>query len=193
MSFGKYRIFALLFVAVSPAYSQLLSFGVKAGVPFSDAYKASSSITSSAYKDHFIVGPTVEVHLPFRLSIEADALYRRNGFAVQGDGFNISSAVNDWQVPVLGKYEFHFGPFVHPFIDAGFVYRHVSLSNSGQTVLAANPNSPGFALGGGVSLKLLSLRISPEIRYTHWNSSAVAISSIASTRNQADLLVGFTF
>ncbi len=79
---------------------------------------------------------------------------------------------------------------VHPFVDAGPVYRHVSGGNNSYP--PANANSGGFAIGGGINVKFLILRISPEIRYTHWGQTAFNSFSV-STNNQADFLVGFTF
>jgi hypothetical protein len=62
-------------------------------------------------------------------------------------------------------------------------------------------NSPGFAVGGGVTVKVLHIRISPEFRYTRWGSSALqfaqfegpGLPSPVSNANQENILVGFTF
>lgn len=96
------------------------------------------------------------------------------------------NAVNDWQFPFLGKYEFHGGP-IRPFVDAGFTFRHVSD--------ATNPSTGGVTVGGGITVKLLSLRLSPEIRDTHWPTPAFDLGSgvLKSTSNQVDFLVGFSF
>lgn len=191
------RLFLIGLLAV-PIYSQSFSVGVKAGVPLTSAFSAGYNgyASTSEYDRLYIVGPTAEVHLPFHLSVEVDALYRRNGFNfTTGDfaaGVSGRTAVNDWQIPVLAKYEARSG-LIRPFLDAGAVYRHVSLS---QVIVApSNTNGAGIAVGGGVTLKLLLLRLSPEIRYTHWpappfNNSGVIVRS---TSNQVDLLVGFTF
>ncbi len=190
------KLALLLLFSLLPAYSQLLSLGVKAGVPLTDAYNDLFVPDGGAshFNDHYVIGPTAEIHLPFHLSVEADALYRHSGFGVNG-GFlggipNGIFSVNDWQVPVLGKYElpFGFGP-LHAFADAGPVYRHVS---SNTSYPPQNPSSAGFAVGGGVTLKVLHIRIAPEIRYTRWAETAFNYFSV-STANQADFLVGFTF
>jgi hypothetical protein len=47
-----------------------------------------------------------------------------------------------------------------------------------------------------LALKLGFLKISPEIRYTHWTSRPFSNSNngvFISTTNQADLLLGFSF
>lgn len=191
-----------LLFAVWPAYSQFFSIGVKAGLPVTDAYSVASTgyAAASSYNRDYIIGPTAEVHLPFRLSFEADALYRRNGVnyymagVPTGNGSITKIAVNDWQVPLLGKYELASGP-IRPFVDAGIVYRHVSTSQTGILTLLDHPNGVGFAVGGGITLKLLLLRVSPEIRYTHWSTRPFDNSMLLaqSNANQADFLVGFTF
>jgi opacity protein-like surface antigen len=186
---------ALLLLVVLPASSQIFSVGVKGGIPITDAYstRVSSGAIGFSYDRRYIVGPTAEIHLPFHLSFEVDALYRRNGFQSNGQFFSIRTGVNDWQFPLLGKYELGFGPF-KPFVDAGVVYRHVTASNS--VLRIDNPNSAGFTAGGGITLKLLFLRLSPEIRYSYWPSPPYNNSSsqvIWSSQNQADFLVGLTF
>ena len=196
----------LLFTAVifcAPAFSQLFSIGVKGGVPLTDAYsgQSSGSFSTVPYDNRYIIGPTAEIHLPLHFAFEVDALYRRNGVDYGGPGiagavapFNIRTAVNDWQFPFLGKYELHFGP-LRPFVDAGVVFRHISTSGSANRFVPTNPNTAGFAVGGGVALKLLFIRLSPEIRYSHWPTALFNDGSglIHSNSNQADFLVGFTF
>jgi hypothetical protein len=139
----------------------------------------------------FTVGPTAELHFPFHLSFEVDALWRQSSLYQNGANINlVNASVHDWQVPFLAKYELHFGP-VHPFLDGGVVYRHVSATSGAAP---DNPNSSGVSFGGGVTLKLGPFRLSPEVRYTRWPSPpAYNISSAQSTANQADLLVGLTF
>lgn len=195
---------AIFFIAV-PGYGQLLSFGIKAGVPLTDAYNAGFSgyLSTTSYNRQYIIGPTVEVHLPFRLSFEADALYRRNGFDLVSTNLPIYNLpptyardiINDWQFPLLAKYELTSGP-LRPFVDAGLTYRHVSTSGTSPST-PANPSTAGFTVGGGVSLHAFILRLSPEIRYTHWASEPFSLSNFSgilrSTDNQADILLGLTF
>ncbi|HEX4164772.1 MAG TPA: outer membrane beta-barrel protein [Bryobacteraceae bacterium] len=184
----------VLFLA-APAYAQFFSAGVKAGASLTDALSA-TEFGNVPYDRHYIIGPTVEMHFPFHLSFEVDALYRRNGFdfstvTLEGSFFS-HTALNDWQFPFLAKYELWSG-LIRPFVDAGIAFRHVSqVGTFGQL---SNPNGVGFTAGGGLTLKLLLLRISPEIRYTHWAQPPYDSihSGIRSTANQADFLVGLTF
>ena len=187
----------LLMIPGPPAYSQIFSFGVKVGVPVTTVYTTQQIPDggASANEQRFTIGPTAEVHLPFHLSFEVDALWRQSSFSAVGAHLfeSLDSAVNDWQVPLLAKYEMELGP-IHPFIDGGIVYRHVSTSSS-SVPPPTNPNTAGVSVGGGVTLKLLHLRLSPEIRYTRWPTPAFssAYIPVTSTNNQADLLVGVTF
>jgi hypothetical protein len=182
-----------LLLMVVPAYCQVLSVGVKAGVPLTDAYTdvfASNGAESSS-EQRFIVGPTAEVHLPFHFSVEVDALWRRSSPYQAGVSPDTSS-VNDWQIPFLAKYELSFGP-VHPFVDGGVVYRHVSDSGSFAAAIS-NANSSGVSVGWGVTLKFLHFRLAPEVRYTRWPAPPnFQIGGVVSNANQADFLVGFTF
>ena len=202
-------IFACLFLgSVIPSYSQLLSIGIKGGVPLNDALRGYSSNggSISTGTERWLVGPTVELHLPFRLSIEVDALYRRqsyqvsttstSGTATVSQWFNVapttittnfSRSLNDLQFPFLAKYDLH-GGFIRPFIDGGVTYRHLS----GGGVIN-NPNMVGVTVGGGLSLKFLSLRLSPELRYTRWGNNNVYAPYVTGSQNQADVLVGFVF
>jgi len=201
----KTAIFSTLFIcAVAPGYPQLVSFGVKAGVPLNDALHGSSNGAAfplSLDTGRWLVGPTVELHLPFRLSFEVDGLYRRDKFQLQtsqsappGEWFSrvpVSVinhySLNDWQFPFLAKYEIRSGA-LRPFVDAGVTYRHLS----GEPYIE-DRNQAGFTVGGGVTLKLSFLRLSPEIRYTRWSSREVDDFYVSTTQNQTDLMVGFTF
>jgi hypothetical protein len=198
----------LLFLFALPSDAQLFSFGVIGGVPITSAFTdvpGNSSIPASdyspcdtCYQRLYIIGPTAEVRLPFHLAIEVDALYRRNGFVVPGFRSNpqLSAPVDDWQVPLLAKYVIKAGP-LRPFVDGGAVYRHAGTASGSANLLPLDhPNSVGVAVGGGFTLKLGFLRLSPQIRYTYWPNPPLTISGASyafSNKNQVDLLVGFTF
>lgn len=184
------NIIVLLFLlgSVIPGYSQVFSVGVKAGVPLNDSptitYPAVSNDTQ-----RWLVGPTAEVHFPFRLSFEVDALYRQQKitwYDRYGPGPLYHQTFGDWQIPFLAKYELS-GGLIRPFLDAGLSYRHVS----GSYVYSAN--TAGFTIGGGATFKLLVLRVSPEFRYTRWFSDTDLYGFATTPTNQADFLVGFTF
>lgn len=211
------KTFLILLLALPmPIYSQIFSFGFKAGIPATDAFPGSPAGT---YFRRYIVGPTAEIHLPFHFAFEVDALYRRSGLGATFTTYQFGgppypplegtdrTRVNDWQVPFLAKWE-PGGRLVRPFIDGGVTYRHVSGPNQTQffgttgTIISSqpgpatiSPNTAGVTVGGGFAVKLPVVHVSPEIRYTYWPSPP-AVGTYMFERmsaNQVDVLVGFTF
>jgi len=66
----------LFLLAGSPAMSQIIQWGLKAGIPATDNFQTISSsplrsFTSST--NRYTLGPTIEISLPFRLGLEVDA------------------------------------------------------------------------------------------------------------------------
>jgi hypothetical protein len=199
------KIIPILLIAASAAFAQHISVGIVGGVPFtggiSDFTTDNALLNevehSYSNSNEFIIGPMVEVRLPLSLAIEVDALYRPVSTATNvtvGTGSSqvtvtSSSTYSSWEFPVLGKYRFAL-PIVSPYIEAGPSFRKTG-SSLGYF------SSNGFTLGGGVEVKLLRLRIAPEIRYTHWGSDSVppvnASFFAPSNQNQAEFLVGFSF
>ena len=53
----------------------------------------------------------------------------------------------------------------------------------------------GVVLGAGVDIHAIVMHISPEVRFTRWNSAQISDTAglLNSNRNQAEFLVGFTF
>jgi len=195
----------LLGAMAAPAYSQLFSLGVKGGVQITN----DTSLDDSAYTRRYIVGPTAEIHLPFHLAFEVDALYRRSGFeqdtfdAFDSTVYQVRTRANDWQFPFLAKWE-PGSRVLRPFVDGGITYRHIAGSSidtayGGQNsvthlpILALNPNSAGATVGAGLTLKVTWLRLSPEIRYTYWPTLAFPSGISSTNHNQVDFLLGFTF
>lgn len=189
------------------ASAQPFSFGAKAGFPLTKLLEAhvDAPFSSDSTMSWYVIGPTVEVRLPFGLGVEADALYRH--FEVSRTvSVRISSpneieqivtttkaSVNDWEFPLLAKYRFH-TRVVHPYIDAGPSWDLVGGSSTGtQTTTPIVPLGPpatiaitggigaqhhlvtGFVMGGGVEFRLGFLRIAPELRYTRWLSQHFTI------------------
>lgn len=194
-----------------------MSIGVKAGGRLTDDISSPSSATSESKR--YIVGPTVEFGLPLRLSLEVDALYQRQGYQSLFWGPIVGSSTNQvransWEVPVLLKYKLPI-PFLKPFVEAGVAPRLMSgasldvngsyidsstgIVTSGQSHGAADwPNSFGSVFGGGVQFGIRSLRLAPEVRYTHWNSTPINVNGpygydFHSTQNQVDLLLGVSW
>ena len=195
---------ALVLFIVGNARAQLpLGFGVKGGVAVTDAFenntftyenRATATIVVHNYspsKD-YVVGPFIELRLPFGLGVEADALYRQLHFATIDTGSTSPYEIRStsWEFPILAKYRFKF-PVARPYVDAGPSFRTSSNTFSGSTL-----SHHGFAAGVGVDIKALLLHISPEIRYTRWGADTIPVGATAppySNKNQVELLVGIGF
>lgn len=169
---------------------QVFSVGVKAGLPFTDAFSnfTSGSYSSFSNSKNYIVGPMVELRLPLGISVEADALYRPLSFNAQRPTSVQNTDFSSWEFPVLAKYRFPI-PVVKPYVEAGPSFRTVGGQFNG------NFSNAGFTAGAGVELRLARFRIGPEIRYTHWGADATnaPVLGFSSNQNQGEFLVGFSF
>ena len=202
-------LLSCLFTASLPA-QDWLAFGVKAGAPLADPFKnVTSSIILGPDTDVYkassgsrplLIGPTIEVKLPFGFSAEADALYGRTtlqqssttsptqlptsgaytSFSEVGSG-----NLNVWQFPLLAKYRFSL-PFIKPYLEAGPNFRTVS----GYPFLS----SKGVSAGSGVEWSVKHFVLSPELRYTHWAADKGSGSPFqpSSETNQLVILAGIS-
>jgi len=142
-------------------------------------------VTSGARS--FIFGPTLEVRLPHRLSLEVDALNRPISIATEGvypDGtrFRWRYGPTTWVFPLLAKYRFPVRG-LEPFIALGPSFRLC------QSLPDSSPY--GFAAAAGLETRVGRMRITPAIRYTHWAPDRPPFRG--PFRNQAEALVGFSF
>ncbi|HEX4594948.1 MAG TPA: outer membrane beta-barrel protein [Bryobacteraceae bacterium] len=181
------------------AAERIFSFGIKGGVPLTDAF-SDHTITgidtvTRTFSDskNYVIGPMVELNLPFGFSVEADALYRplnlTTDVTVVPQPFRRSvTDINAWEFPILGKYHFLHTPIVKPYVEAGPIFRHVGSD-------ASQLSNSGFALGGGIDLKLLLVKITPELRFSRFGGDATIRGFIAppSNQNQAEFLIGLSF
>lgn len=205
------RILPCLLLGAVYACAQPVSFGVKAGVPLTDFVNSVSgsgvTFSSVTNTNRYVIGPSIELRLPLGLGVEFDALYRHFNATANTPGLTASLSSGAWEFPLLAKYRFSV-PVVKPFVDAGVAWDR--LSGIGQTVTITgivpsaavqpqiavhNDTVAGFVAGVGVDIHALILHISPEVRYTRWNSQhfTSATSLIESNQNQAEFLVGITF
>jgi hypothetical protein len=198
------RFLLLASILVCPAAfgQHLFSFGVKGGVPLTDPLSSTTfngiDTTMHVFSDskNYVIGPMVELNLPFGLSVEADALFRPLNLTTvtQVIPFNTatrrSADFGSMEFPILLKAHFLHTPIVKPYVEAGPTFRYVAskvpyLSNS------------GFAVGAGVDVKLLLVRIAPELRFSHWGSDSASplrnVSLPPSNQNQAEFLIGLSF
>jgi opacity protein-like surface antigen len=209
-------LFLLLFGAVS-AWAQLFSYGVRAGVPLTDFLNAAQSqhFAFNATTNRYIVGPTAELNLPFGLGVEVDILYRR--FHYDGSGTLVDvitgsrTTGNAWEFPLLAKYRISKMKIVHPYVDAGVAWDKLSgltqavtstvLPSRTTTTTTSNPAelktgaTRGLVMGAGLSVKVLLVHISPEIRFTRWGAQHfIDLNGLLhSNMNQGEFLLGITF
>ncbi len=185
----NYRFWAaaclLAAAGCNSAFGQFISVGIKGGVPLNDGFVTGNGPFPAppATTNRYIIGPEVELRLPFRLGVEADALYRH--YNVSGTG------ISQWEFPILLKYHFKGVPLLHPFVDAGPIFNHVSNIN----FVTLNSSTAGIAVGAGLDFHALILHITPEFRFIHWGSPNIQLTAgnLSSNQNQAEFLVGLTF
>ena len=214
------RPLLVLLLVAAPAFSQLVSFGVKGGVPLTDFVNAASGTNAAGFIDfathtnRYIIGATGELHLPLHLSVEVDVLFRHFNYDETQGGSTVSTSNtrgNAWEFPLLGKYRF--GPkLVHPFVDAGVVFDSLqglsqtvkSAITSGTALVTNSSGTPsqlvhstvrGYVFGAGIDIKFLVIHIQPEIRYTRWGAEHFFDPSglLHSNQNQGEFLLGIEF
>jgi opacity protein-like surface antigen len=205
------RPLILLLLGAVSAWAQLFSYGVRAGVPLNNFLDAARSqqFAFNSTTNRYIVGPTAELHLPFGLGVEFDILYRRfnyNGSGTLAGVVTSNSATgNAWEFPLLAKYRFP-TKMVHPYVDAGVAWDTLSGLTQAITrnAITTSTSSPaelnttatrGFVMGAGLSVKVLVIHVSPEIRFTRWGAQHFIDPNglLHSNVNQGEFLVGITF
>jgi Outer membrane protein beta-barrel domain len=199
--FTKLSASLLLFSAAS--FAQFLgpvSVGVKAGVPITDAFyntPLSPSQTSYSNSANYILGPSVELRLPYHVSVEFDALYRPLTFGTSTASIvngapvltRTSNEFSTWEFPLMFKYHLGGEHFVKPYVEAGPSFRTAAQQLSYLS-------STGVTAGVGADFKALLVRMSPEIRYTHWtgdSTPAITSPGLASRQDQVEFLFGVSF
>lgn len=173
--------------AGAAASAQNIGYGVRGGTPLSDFLHAESKtgalVNVVKGRGNVILGPMVEVRLPFGLGIEANALYRR----WDAKGVLNSGSASTWEFPIYAKLRAP-GVIIHPYAGAGMNFQR--LGDLGKFLGGASVDSSrrGFLGAGGLEFKVPHVRISPELRFTRWNASGPLRSS-----NQVDFLIGLSF
>lgn len=188
--------------------------GVKAGVPLTDANPHRASTGFQIDTGRWTVGPTIELRLVRRLSIEFDALYRgytaSTAYTSPGPDssllfFSDRVETRAWDLPLLFKYRFG-GASFRPFVTGGYSVTHETSDESYFVSCLSGPtlcrtvippasldktnnfqNSRfrrGLVAGGGIEFKFWKMKVAPEIRYSRIDNP---------NTNQATILVGFTF
>jgi hypothetical protein len=194
-------LFAMLTAAAGCASAQLVSVGALGGVRLTDGYSYDDESRS------YVVGGSLEVHLPAGFALEADALYQRLGETSSLTAFLPSpyflvarTRGNDWEFPLYVKY--YFRPHTaawQPFIGSGFAFRTVSFHQDSSDFGIPNLGNGNYHsdfrsdLGVGASV-LAGLRFHygpvaflPQVRYTRWGETN------GINNNEVTLLLGVSF
>jgi hypothetical protein len=190
-------IFSICLLGAAPSgIAQIFSFGVTGGVGLTDGIENRTIDGYHFYSDSkdYIVGPMVELGLPFHFSVEFDVLYRPlslDSYIALENGINTATVhahVTTWEIPLLLKYKFPF-PVVKPFVELGPSFRAAGNLNG------SSPSHDGVTLGAGVEAHLLKLKIAPELRYSRWASDGTSPALLLplTNQNQVELLVGLSF
>ena len=211
-----------LLLSAGTAFCQPFSFGVRAGVPLTDFLDTATSTNANGFlkyathTNRYIVGLTAEVHLPFHLGVELDALYRHYNFqssqqisGVTTTTTNAATTSNAFEFPLLLKYRFG-TKIIHPYIDAGVAWDTLQglkqdvtttvatvtgSSSTGSPSQLQHKTSRGYVTGIGLDIKLLMIHIQPEFRYTRWGARHFLDPSalLNSNQNQGEFLLGIEF
>jgi opacity protein-like surface antigen len=200
-------------------FAQPIGFGIKGGLPMTDFLNAASSqnFRFDTTTNRYIIGPSVELRLPFGLGIEFDVLYRHFGYNSFGSTSGITTTTIDastsgsaWEFPLVGKYKFKGFPLLKPYVEAGVSWDRLSgvtqaitttVANVTRTSNVSNPvelnqdTTSGFVIGAGIDIKALVIHITPEIRYTRWGAKHFIDPGglLNSNQNQGEFLIGFKF
>ena len=196
--------YLLLLTATLSCSAQIVSFGVKAGVPATDAPFEYGTLTGKA---RWTIGPAIEVRLTHCLSVELDAFYRGVDIQIQSaagpslppTAIWSTGTTRAWDFPALLKYRILDGS-TRPFVSGGITGIHESADlkhycsgpecQPGDIQVAypwksvVNTNRIGATVGAGLEFRFGRIKIAPELRFTRVSHP---------NGNMADLLVGFTF
>lgn len=209
---------ALALLLPMAAGAQSVAAGLKAGIQLTPTLDAAGPQYSNASK-RTAFGPTGEVSLPGKISIEASALFRREGFDYSIFIPSVSSTsqlidrhvrANRWELPVVAKYRIG-----RAFVGAGMAYQWLSNVKMVQTVCGRGLLTSGFVctdqsnepvvelrhrssfgpvVAAGLQFRRGLIGISPEIRYVHWGERNFGTSGaeLASKLDAVSFLLGIT-
>jgi hypothetical protein len=196
------KSYVLFLLLTGVASAQMVSIGAIGGVPITDTTGRTDESRP------YIVGGSVEFHLPAGFSVEADALYRRVGntsyFGYIAGPTTVVTANrrrgDSWEFPLLGKYYFRRASAWQPFLGTGFAFRTIGV-NEAATVVTGDPTvttlvhgnfreplEVGATVAGGLRFRYGRLAILPQIRYTRWGGT-----NDLTRNNETSFLLGLTF
>jgi hypothetical protein len=203
----------LIFLAVMPAVAQtqFLSFGLKGGAP------AQTPLGQTFNEMPLVLGPTVNLRISSRFSVETGVLFHRMGRQLNTGIFQypentltfVSSTERGraLELPMLLRYHL-LGEHRtwRPFITAGPAVRRTSIDALHTSTVLSGLSLSDFtatprvntnlvkwnvdpAFGAGVDLKAGRFHLEPEVRYSYWGAG----KNSAVRKNQVDFLLGFRF
>lgn len=174
-------------------------FGARGGASLNDDANTVASVASGgSLAKTYAVGPTLGVRLPLGFSVEGDALYNRQNLNFgQFGGFAAGLRSDSWEFPVMLRYTAGRG-MLAPVFGGGVSVRHINNFGSVPSYLfgSTNANSVGFVAAAGFSWRAGRVSVTPEVRYTRWQSGSLAqsiVDSFVPGRNAAQVLIGVTF
>ena len=186
----------------SISYAQSIAVGAVVGARATGDLSGEGATSESK---RYVFGPQLDIGLPLGLGIEIDALYRREAYHSYFSNSNYNGTAdehaNSWELPMLLQYRFPF-PLVKPFLEGGYAPRVINGSthfySNGSTIGTDYPVSHGVVIGGGVQFGIGRLRLSPGVRYTHWNNTPITVvfadgPTFQSAQNQVDILLGISW
>jgi hypothetical protein len=147
-------VVCLLLVAVSSAFAQHISVGIKAGVPVTNLLRTNSGDVSSygefpTQTKRYTIGPVVHIGLPLGFGVELAAMYKRfdqRSIATTTIGYTtndenaypitqtaaISAVGHSWEFPVAAQYHF-FKSAIRPYAEGGVSLNRLSNVYTVQT------------------------------------------------------------
>jgi hypothetical protein len=170
----------------TPILAQQLTLGAEGGFRLTGDTPPDAPIFAASNSRSYLVGPGIELGLPFHFSSEVEALYSRLGNTEYvpgiGNAFNVRTIANSWTFSVLVKYHLPI-PLVHPFVSFGIAPRHAGGSidtihygyyASDVTFSSTNwsAHDHAWVLGGGAEIRLGRISITSELRYLRWDDSS---------------------
>jgi len=175
-------------------FAQHLDFGfglgVKGGTGFTELLQATGTINGLNVflnkSNDYIVGPVVELRIPFGFALEVNGLYRGTEYTATNNGVASNINAHAWEIPYLAKFRFPI-PLLKPFISAGGAYR--SFTDLPNNVTATHN---AFVAGGGLELRISRLRLSGEARYLRWGSASNS-NVVRLAQSQGEVLFGLIF
>ena len=166
-------LLAVLMLWATSASSQVISIGVKGGLPLGDALEGRTidaqgilgqcGECASGRTLPYLVGPSLEVYLTHSFTVSVDALYGRADYTHISTTFStptfVSSntekhAVDHLEIPILLQYKFRSWHAIRPFVAGGASVRYVQDALLWRRYGLSNPSSALLSPREAVSLSV---------------------------------------